>query len=40
MLRLADEFPAGWFLIGWFFKEFAPGELVPGASIDVPLPDV
>jgi hypothetical protein len=38
VLRLADEFPPGWFLIGWYFKEFAPGELVPGASIDVPLP--
>jgi len=39
VLRLADEFPTNWLLIGWYFQEFDPDELVPGASIDVPLPE-
>lgn len=39
VLRLADEFSPNWLLIGWVFQEFAPEELVPGASIDVPLPE-
>lgn len=39
VLRLADEFSPNWLLIGWAFQEFAPEELVPGASIDVPLPE-
>jgi len=39
VLRLADDFPTNWMLIGWLFQEFDPGELVPGASIDVPLPE-
>jgi len=38
VLRLADESPPNWLLIGWAFQEFSPDELVPGASIDVPLP--
>lgn len=38
VLRLADGFPPNWLLIGWVFQEFASGELVPGASLDVPLP--
>jgi hypothetical protein len=40
VLRLADEFSSNWLLIGWVFQEFAPDELVPGASIDVPLPEL
>jgi hypothetical protein len=40
VLHLADEFPSGWMLMGWFFKEFTPGELVPGAKIDVPLSEI
>jgi hypothetical protein len=32
VLRLADEFPLNWLLVGWVFQEFAPEELVPGAS--------
>ena len=40
VLRLADDFPTNWLLIGWFFQEFDPEELVPGASIDVPLPEL
>ena len=39
VLRLADEFPTNWLLVAWVFQEFAAEELVPGASIDVPLPD-
>ena len=39
VLRLADEFSPNWLLAGWVFQEFAPEELVPGASIDVPLPE-
>lgn len=39
VLRLADEFTPNWLLAGWVFQEFAPEELVPGASIDVPLPE-
>lgn len=39
VLRLADEFPLNWLLVGWVFPEFAPEELVPDASIDVPLPE-
>lgn len=39
VLRLADEFSPSWLLAGWVFQEFAPEELVPGASIDVPLPE-
>ena len=39
VLRLADEFSLNWLLTGWVFQEFAPEELVPGASIDVPLPE-
>ncbi len=38
VLRLADDFPTSWLLVGWFFQEFAPEELVPDASIQVPLP--
>jgi hypothetical protein len=37
VLRLAHEFSPNWLLAGWVFQEFAPEELVPGASIDVPL---
>ena len=40
VLRLADEFSPNWLLVGWVFQEFAPEELVPGASIDVPLPEL
>jgi hypothetical protein len=40
VLRLADELPSNWLLIGWVFQEFAPEELVPGASMDVPLPEL
>ena len=40
VLRLADEFPTNWMLVGWVFDEFTPDELVPGASIDVPLPEL
>lgn len=39
VLRLADEFSPNWLLVGWAFQEFAPEELVPGASINVPLPE-
>jgi hypothetical protein len=39
VLRLADEFPPNWLLVGWVFQEFAPEELVPGARIDIPLPN-
>jgi len=39
VLRLADEFSPNWLLVGWVFQEFAPEELVPGASIDVSLPE-
>ena len=39
VLRLADEFSPNWLLAGWVFQEFAPEELVPGASINVPLPE-
>ena len=39
VLRLADEFSPNWLLVGWVFQEFAAEELVPGASIDVPLPE-
>lgn len=39
VLRLADEFSPNWLLVGWVFQEFAPEELVPGASIEVPLPE-
>ena len=39
VLRLADEFSPNWLLAGWVFQEFAPEELVPGASIDVLLPE-
>ncbi|MBN1451908.1 MAG: hypothetical protein JW963_12910 [Anaerolineales bacterium] len=39
VLRLADEFSPNWLLAGWVFQEFAPEELVPGASIDVALPE-
>lgn len=39
VLRLADEFSPNWMLVGWVFQEFAPEELVPGASIDVSLPE-
>jgi hypothetical protein len=39
VLRLADEFPKNWLLAGWVFQEFAPEEFVPGASIDVILPE-
>jgi len=39
VLRLADEFSPNWLLVGWVFQEFAPEELVPGANIDVPLPE-
>lgn len=39
VLRLAGEFSPNWLLAGWVFQEFAPEELVPGASIDVPLPE-
>jgi hypothetical protein len=39
VLRLADEFSPNWLLVGWVFQEFALEELVPGASIDVPLPE-
>lgn len=39
VLRLADGFSPNWLLAGWVFQEFAPEELVPGASIDVPLPE-
>lgn len=39
VLRLADTFSPNWLLAGWVFQEFAPEELVPGASIDVPLPE-
>jgi hypothetical protein len=38
VLRLADGFSPNWLLVGWVFQEFAPEELVPGASIDVLLP--
>jgi hypothetical protein len=38
VLRLSDGFPANWLLIGWVFQEFAPEELIQGASINVPLP--
>jgi hypothetical protein len=40
VLRLADGFPTNWLLVAWVFQEFAQGELVPGASIDVPLPEL
>ena len=40
VLRLADEFPTNWLLVGWVFDEFTHDELVPGASIDVPLPEL
>jgi hypothetical protein len=39
VLRLADGFPSNWLLVGWVFQEFTPDELVPGASIEVPLPE-
>lgn len=39
VLRLAGEFSPNWLLAGWVFQEFAPEELVPGASIDVLLPE-
>jgi hypothetical protein len=39
VLRLADEFPPNWLLTGWVFQEFSAEELVPGTSIDVPLPE-
>jgi len=39
VLRLADEFSPNWLLAGWVFQEFATEELVPGASIDVSLPE-
>ena len=39
VLRLADGFLPNWLLAGWVFQEFAPEELVPGASIDVILPE-
>jgi hypothetical protein len=40
VLRLADEFPPNWLLVAWVFQEFASEELVPGANIDVPLPNL
>jgi hypothetical protein len=40
VLRVAHEFPTNWLLIGWVFQEFAAEELVPGASIDVPLQEL
>lgn len=39
VLRLADGFSSNWLLTGWVFQEFALEELVPGASIDVALPE-
>jgi hypothetical protein len=39
VLRLSDEIPANWLLLAWVFQEFAVDELVPGASIDVTLPE-
>jgi hypothetical protein len=40
VLRLADEFPTSWMLVAWVFQEFEPDELVPGANVDVPLPEL
>ena len=40
VLRLADEFPTNWLLVSWVFQEFTHDELVPGASIDVFLPEL
>ena len=40
VLRLADEFPTNWLAVGWVFHEFTDDELVEGASIDVPLPEL
>jgi hypothetical protein len=40
VLRLADKFLTNWLLVAWVFQEFAPEELVPGASMDVPLPEL
>ena len=40
VLRLANEFPTNWLLVGWVFDEFTHDELVPDASIDVPLPEL
>ena len=40
VLRLAHELPSNWLLIGWVFQEFAPEELVTGASMDVPLTEI
>jgi hypothetical protein len=40
VLHLADEFPTSWLLVGWFFQEFAPDELVPGTIINVPLQEL
>jgi hypothetical protein len=39
VLRLADEFPSDWLLAGWVFQEFTPDELVPGVSLNIPLPE-
>ncbi len=39
VLRLADEFSPNWLLVGWLFQEFSAEELVPGARIDIPLPE-
>jgi hypothetical protein len=39
VLRLADGFPANWLVAACVFQEFTPDELVPGASIEVPLPE-
>jgi len=38
VLRLSDGLPASWLAVGWVFQEFSPGELVQGASLDIPLP--
>ncbi len=39
VLRLSDGLSPDWLLAGWFFQEFTPDELLPGASIDIPLPE-